>query len=79
MGAPVVVVKESLATLINAGVTDLSGVNSTTPLTEDGLPPDWIADLVNYSTEELQEIADSIPDTSPNWALALRDRMRGTT
>lgn len=65
----------ALTRLQEAGVTDLSEI--TSGIREDGLPMDWVADVVNLTQAQREEMAASIPGESQGWLASWRSVLVG--
>lgn len=62
-------VQTSLASLLSEGVADLEDV--TTVDREDGLPQDWVNDLVNLTPEQAGTLKNQLSEASHLWAVSL--------
>lgn len=65
----------ALTRLQAAGVTDLSEI--TSGIREDGLPLDWVADVVNLTQAQREEMAAEIPDGAQGWLANWRSVLLG--
>lgn len=66
--------RAAAARLVEHGVADLAPMNSV--LRNDGVPPDWVDDIVNLSPEQRELLAQELDASEAQWAVAFRALLR---
>lgn len=66
----------ALNRLLDAGLSDLSSL-FVSPLRGDGIPQDWVDDMINMTLEQRQAMASVVTESSPAWARALSGHLLG--
>lgn len=66
--------RAAAARLVEHGVDDLSPMVSL--LRSDGVPPDWVDDIVNLTPDQREQLAAELDGSGAQWAAKFRALLR---